>query len=400
MSGSILKAAEGAPYVHPALERRRCPPGGCRGQGVFAVEPLRAGTRLLALPPLATVEVPTSGSDGADRSLHAALIEACSAKASEDPKFAAALWSLDDGRGGAGAEEDSDSQPRKRRKLAEGAEAETEDSDEQLAADWLSRAVAVNAHRWPRGENDGLGLWLWQTYLNHAEPREANCAEIIVAEDVMVVRATKDVAAGEEVLSSYVAPSASFVTRRAILQRCGVPLDSLDAQEAAWESHVAQGGSARDLARALAAAKTAFEEAVAAVHDGRSAEADKLLHAVFASVALGVAAARRAAAAAAPCEVPLSQLLRLQLRGARCLGDMPTAAAAHAALARALATEQRYHPEVLAHWLAHLRASSRVDAGAYNAVDELARFWFGSPPPAPGVLATWAETCGLGPKQL
>ncbi|CAE7424430.1 unnamed protein product [Symbiodinium natans] len=92
------------------------------------------------------------------------------------------------------------------------------------------------------------------------------------------------------------------------------------------------------------------------------------------------------------------RFLRLQLRAARCLGDMPAAAAAHVALARALSKEQPKNVEVLAHWLGHLRAGGTEEV-AVQQVNVLTRFWLDRPVSL-AEASEWMETCGLGPRRL
>merc|ERR1712232_85452 len=88
---------------------------------------------------------------------------------------------------------------------------------------------------------------------------------------------------------------------------------------------------------------------------------------------LSVAAPSRAAAIGRM----QTQLLRLQLRAAQCLGDMPCAAAAHAGLARSLGAERAWHVEILAHWLAYLRAGGAVGhTFPMREINRFSKFWF------------------------
>eukprot|EP00435_Cladocopium_sp_Y103_P004914 s5589_g1.t1 len=87
----------------------------------------------------------------------------------------------------------------------------------------------------------------------------------------------------------------------------------------------------------------------------------------------------------APGAVPiLTEFLRLQLKAARCLGDMARVAESHAAVARSLRREQPMHVEVLAHWVGHLRAGGG-DTDAFKEVQSLTRFWLGR---SVGIAAT------------
>ncbi|CAE8641470.1 unnamed protein product [Polarella glacialis] len=282
-----------APFVHPALARLPCRDPR-RGRGVFASRSILCGERLLALPSLAAVDgVPEDQlfsalvekcaaalrEDNNSSCFAEAFWSLASSGASLDsgPEL---LPSSPDGTGTREAEgvplppaprhgdDDSEeneeesgrsradalglgsrstdttppppttttSPPLKRRRLQEtgilllpkleaGGKAVPRATLERVR-----RVVEINSHAWPRGEQKGLGLWPWQAYLNHTEPSEANCAEIFVGE-VLVVRATRDIPADQEVLNSYSPPSAGYPLRRAILERCRVPTDELDARE-------------------------------------------------------------------------------------------------------------------------------------------------------------------------
>ncbi|CAE8721106.1 unnamed protein product, partial [Polarella glacialis] len=195
---------------------------------------------------------------------------------------------------------------------------------------------------------------------------------------------------------------------RASHQRCRVPTDELDAREREWNRLAAHGGSYdAHLRAALVEATGALEVASAAAHAGDEDLAEELLRKALAldvsrgkgGALLRTSPSPGATAAGAVAAPPRAELLRLQLKAARCLGDMPAAAALHAALAEALGAERPKHVEVLAHWLAHLRAGGLESTRAFREVRTLATFWFGESMGL-AALCDWSETCGLGPRRL
>ncbi|CAE7660624.1 unnamed protein product, partial [Symbiodinium pilosum] len=295
-------------------------------------------------------------------------------------EFAADFWSLSDG----GDEGETSTRHRKRAKPAK---SETKEK--------VLKIIAVNAHGWPSGESKGLGLWLWQAYMNHANPREANCACVFIGE-VLLMRALKKITAEEECVHSYCPPSASFSVRSAILRHCGVPLDpAFSRTQRFWEGKDEGSGA---LGASLALARTMTEEATRALHEDNRRKACELWTKVLSLHASDHENRREDDTECAPA---LAELLRLQLRAARCLGDMPAAAAVHASLAVALSDEQPLHVEVLAHWLGYLRAGGKQKTAmhALNEVRRLSRFWLGKAASL-AEASEWMESCGLGPRRL
>ncbi|CAE7940366.1 unnamed protein product [Symbiodinium sp. KB8] len=347
--GAVEAAAAVAPFLHPGLCRKACLDQR-RGQGVFASKLLRAGELLLASPPLAAVKgVP-------EEQLSAALADVVSQQLDGgDPLFGESFWSLSEGLK-AGAEA----------RVSSEAEAEAQASSRR---EKVLRIIAVNAHGWPQGDEKGLGLWPWQAYMNHAPPADANCSAVFAGE-VLLMRAIKSINAEEECLHSYCPPSASFTVRRAILRQCCVP--HVD-QEVLFQEEAAAGGLHGELQGSLLLARDKMKVAASAVHEDDNQKAHTLWKEV-----LSLRVDHRRCSESTGCAAPaIAEFLRLQLRAARCLGDMLAAAASHAELARALRREQPKHVEVLAHWLGHLRAGGEEEA-ALEQVQALSRFWLGS----------------------
>jgi len=250
------------------------------------------------------------------------------------------------------------------------------------------RIIAVNAHGWSQGDEKGLGLWQWQAYMNHAAASEANCSAAFAGE-VLLMRATKCIDAEEECVHSYCPPSASFSVRRAILRQCCVP----HVDEEALFQEEAAGGLHAELQGSLLLARDKMKVAASAVHEDDNRKAHTLWKEVL---SLRVDHRR---CSEIGCSAPaIAEYLRLQLRAARCLGDMVATAASHAELARALQKEQPKNVEVLAHWLGHLRAGGEEET-ALEQVHVLSRFWLGS---CVGLAeaSEWMESIGLGPHRL
>ncbi|CAE7522076.1 unnamed protein product [Symbiodinium sp. CCMP2592] len=359
---SVAAAAAAAPFLHPGLCRKACFDQR-RGQGVFASKPLLAGELLLACPPLAAVKgVP-------EEQLAIALAELVLERLDGgDPGFIEKFWSLSDGRGGQEHPFQELSSPGCKGKVL--------------------RIIAVNAHGWSQGDEKGLGLWQWQAYMNHAPASEANCSAAFAGE-VLLMRATKCIDAEQECVHSYCPPSASFSVRRAILRQCCVP----HADEEALFQAEAAGGPHAELQGNLLLARDKMKVAASAVHEDDNRKAHTLWKEVL---SLRVDHRR---CSEIGCSAPaIAEYLRLQLRAARCLGDMVATAAAHAELARALQKEQPKNVEVLAHWLGHLRAGGEEET-ALEQVHVLSRFWLGS---FVGLAeaSEWMDSCGLGPHRL
>lgn len=336
------------------------------------------GERLLAVPPLAAVSVAPPSA------LAEKLAQACLERAAEDPSFYAEFWSLSDGRT-SGASCEADGVEPSSPKRARGSH-DVHDLARAL------QVVAANAHRWPRGGGRaaGLGLWTWHAYMNHGEAVEANCCEIFI-DDVMVVRACQEILPGQEILIPYTPPVASWKVQQAILQHCGVPHDSLERRRA----EEAQRPAADRLACELCRAEEAFAEGIALAHRASPSAADAAFRRALDATSCGEASG----SLAMETPVAVAQLLRLRLRAARCLGEMGVAGEAHAALARATTRERPHHAEAMAHWLAHLRAGG-TRSRAVKEVRRLAAFWFGQRPVTLREAADWAESVGLGPKDL
>ncbi|CAK9047076.1 unnamed protein product [Durusdinium trenchii] len=351
-------ATELAPFVHPALVRRACADDR-RGLGVFVTQPLPRGELLLAARPLAAVRVRGRDEDVVER-LAELILERL-----EDPNFAETFWSLSTG--------DPTERPSQRPKRP-------------------------------------------HAYMNHAAPMEATCSSVFLG-DVLLLRTLCAVEPDEELTNSYCALSAKLQLRRQILRHCGVPLGtSPDAAESEPEDGEGDDEAllpALRALRALRAARAASVDATAAVHGGADAavaRATELWRKVVDLAAEEVFGLQRPTH---PIFFPMrAELLQLQLRAARGLGDMAKVAELHQAMAKSLAQdwvvqivkwsgrEQPMNVEVLAHWIAHLRAVPAVDGhAAVGATGRLTRFWLGRRPGLK-VVAEWMESCGLGPRRL
>ncbi|CAK9046788.1 unnamed protein product [Durusdinium trenchii] len=375
-------ATELAPFVHPALVRRACADDR-RGLGVFVTQPLPRGELLLAARPLAAVRVRGRDEDVVER-LAELILERL-----EDPNFAETFWSLS-----TGDPTERPSQRPKRPRLGEQHERRGQ----------VLRIIAANARGWPSEDEKGLGLWQWHAYMNHAAPMEATCSSVFLG-DVLLLRTLCAVEPDEELTNSYCALSAKLQLRRQILRHCGVPLGtSPDAAESEPEDGEGDDEAllpALRALRALRAARAASVDATAAVHGGADAavaRATELWRKVVDLAAEEVFGLQRPTH---PIFFPMrAELLQLQLRAARGLGDMAKVAELHQAMAKSLAQEQPMNVEVLAHWIAHLRAVPAVDGhAAVGATGRLTRFWLGRRPGLK-VVAEWMESCGLGPRRL
>ncbi|KAL1851355.1 hypothetical protein Daus18300_012601 [Diaporthe australafricana] len=98
------------------------------------------------------------------------------------------------------------------------------------------------------------GIWIHASYMNHS--CLANASRAFFG-DMMIVRATRDIKAGEEILMSYYPAQTSFTKRKERLSswgfRCGCPLCRVESQVPASPVSAIKLATAKDLSKRLQA---------------------------------------------------------------------------------------------------------------------------------------------------